>query len=244
MPERDRVDFKSWTDLMLAPSCREDVGRCVAFLQRYLLDLVGSKRSVPADDLLSDLIAARDENSDRLSENELVSAAFLLLFAGYENTANLLGNGLAALLSRPGGYAALRDDPGELATAVEEFLRFDPPPQLSIRRFTTEDVEIGGVTVPAGETVMLAWASANRDPAHLTDPDSLQLDRVSCPHFSFGHGPHFCLGAALARAEAEIALEALLRRFPDLALAVPGEQLSWRASFRNRGLRELPVILR
>ena len=244
VPERDRVDFKSWTDLMLAPSSREDVGRCVAFLQRYLLDLVVSKRSEPADDLLSDLIAARDGSSDRLSENELVSAAFLLLFAGYENTANLLGNGLAALLSRPGGYAALRDDPGLLPSAAEEFLRFDPPPQLSIRRFTTEDVEIGGVTVPAGGTVMLAWASANRDPAHLTDPDSLRLDRGSCPHFSFGHGPHFCLGAALARAEAEIALEALLRRFPDLALAVPGEQLSWRASFRNRGLRELPVTLR
>lgn len=244
VPERDRVDFKSWTDLMLAPSSRDDVGRCVAFLQRYLLDLVVSKRSEPADDLLSDLIAARDESSDRLSENELVSAAFLLLFAGYENTANLLGNGLAALLSRPGTHAALRDDPGLLPTAVEEFLRFDPPPQLSIRRFTTEDVEIGGVTVPAGETVMLAWASANRDPAHLTDPDSLQLDRGSCPHFSFGHGPHFCLGAALARAEVEIALEALLRRFPDLALAVPAEQLSWRESFRNRGLRELPVALR
>ncbi|MBA8824600.1 hypothetical protein FHX42_001947 [Saccharopolyspora lacisalsi] len=127
-----------------------------------------------------------------------------------------------------------------MPTAAEELLRFDPPPQLAIRRFAVADVDIGGTTVPAGDTVMLSLASAHRDPDRFTDPDALDLTRDPNPHLGFGHGPLFCLGVGLARMEAETGIETLLRRFPDLTLDVPANDLRRRPSFRNRGLCELP----
>nr|WP_281377711.1 cytochrome P450 [Saccharopolyspora hordei] len=182
----------------------------------------------------------RDEE-DRLTEDELTSAAFLVLFAGYENTVNLLGNGLVALLTDPAALARARN--GITPTTVDELLRFDPPPQLAIRRFPKEDVVIGGVTVPKGETVLLSLVSAHHDPDRFAAPERLDLDRTDNPHLAFGHGPHYCLGASLARVEAEIGLGTLLTRFPNVALAVPESELQWRGSFRNRGLRTLPVTL-
>ncbi|MQA07069.1 MAG: cytochrome P450 [Pseudonocardiaceae bacterium] len=242
VPERDRADFRDWSDAMLAPDPEKpDLARdAVLSLHQFLIGLLADKRAAPADDLLSALVTAGDEH-DRLSEEELTSAAFLVLFAGYENTVSLIGNGVAALLSRPAALAKLRAEPESLPSAVHELLRFEPPPQLAIRRFALWDLEIGGHTIPAGDTVLLSLASANRDTAEFAEPDTLRLDRADNRHLGFGHGPHFCIGASLAQLEVEIGIGTLLRRLPDLALAVPSAELEWRPSFRNRGLRRLPV---
>ncbi|GAA4838892.1 cytochrome P450 family protein [Saccharopolyspora rosea] len=231
----DRPDFRSWTDTLLAPESPEQARAALGSLHRYLLDLVAAKRARPGDDLLSTLISLRAE--DRLSEDELTSAAFLVLFAGYENTVNLLGNGLVAMLSQPGAVEVVDE------SAVDELIRFDPPPQLAIRRFPVRDIEIGGVAIPAGATVMLSLVSAHHDADRFEAPERICPHRPDNQHLGFGHGPHYCLGASLARMEVEIGLGSLLRRFPNLALAVPEDELRWRNSFRNRGLLSLPVVL-
>jgi cytochrome P450 len=207
----------------------------------FFAQLIADKRAAPADDLLSAMIAVRDDE-DRLSEDELTSLAFLILFAGYENTVHLIGNATLALLSHPGQLAALRADPGRLGGAVEELARYDGPAPLAIRRFPTEDITIGGVRIPAGETVLLCLAAAHRDPHRFTEPDRLDIGRDATGHLALGHGIHYCLGAPLARMETEIALAALLDRFPRLALDVPPSELSWRPAMRARGLLALPVV--
>jgi cytochrome P450 len=240
VPEDHRRDFRAWTDALVAPdparpaAAKEAVGAMLGFFT----GLIAAKRAAPADDLLSELIAVRDEG-DRLTEDELMSLAFLILFAGYENTVQLIGNAVLSLLNHPEQLAALRADPARIPAAVEEFARYEGPALLAIRRFPTQDVTIGGVTVPAGETVLLSLAAANRDPARFTDPDRLDLGRDTSGHLALGHGIHHCLGAPLARAETEIALAALLARFPDLTLA--SDALTWRPSLRARGLVALPV---
>ncbi|MEU6066474.1 cytochrome P450 [Streptomyces sp. NPDC047082] len=240
VPDEHRLDFRIWTDTLVAPDpARPEAGReAVVAMVGYLTRLLADKRAEPADDLLSDLIAVRDEG-DRLTEDELMSLAFLILFAGYENTVQLIGNAVLALLRHPEQLAALRKDPAQLPSAVEEFARYEGPALFAIRRFPTEDVTIGGVTVPAGETVWVSLSAANRDPARFPDPDRLDLGRDASGHLALGHGIHYCLGAPLARAETEIAVGALLERFPDLALA--DEELRWRPSLRARGLLALPV---
>ncbi|MFB6643008.1 cytochrome P450 [Streptomyces chartreusis] len=240
VPDRHRRDFRVWTDTLVAPdpSRPQEAKAAVVAMLGFFGELLADKREEPADDLLSDLIAVRDEG-DRLSEDELMSLAFLILFAGYENTVQLIGNAVLALLRHPEQLDALRADPKRIAAAVEEFHRFEGPALLAIRRFPTEDMTIGGVPVPAGETVLLSLAAANRDPARFPDPDRLDLSRDTSGHLALGHGVHHCLGAPLARAETEIALTALLERFPELALA--DAEPRWRRSLRARGLLALPV---
>ncbi|MEU9985812.1 cytochrome P450 [Streptomyces sp. NPDC048045] len=240
IPEGDRLDFRQWTDSLTAPDpARPRAAKeAMAAMLEFLTLLVAAKRRAPADDLLSDLIAVRDEG-DRLGEEELMSLAFLILFAGYENTVQLIGNAVLALLQHPDQLAALRKEPERLPAAVEEFARYEGPMLLAMRRFPVEDVTIAGVTVPAGETVWVSLAAADRDPARFPDPDRLDLSRDASGHLALGHGIHYCLGAPLARAETEIALAALLERFPELALGA-GE-LRWRSSPRARGLVALPV---
>ncbi|MFF5478703.1 cytochrome P450 [Streptomyces sp. NPDC012935] len=241
VPDEHRRDFREWTDALVAPdparpqAAKEAVGAMLGFFTRLLAD----KRGKPADDLLSDLVAVRDTDGDRLGEDELMSLAFLILFAGYENTVQLIGNAVLALLDHPEQLAALREDPSRIPSAVEEFARYDGPALLAIRRFPTADITIGGVRVPAGDTVLLSLSAANRDPARFPDPARLDLGRDACGHLALGHGIHYCLGAPLARAETEIALAALLERFPELALA--DGDLRWRRSLRARGLLALPV---
>ncbi|WP_051338535.1 cytochrome P450 family protein [Streptomyces flavidovirens] len=245
VPPRDRPDFRDWTDALVAPDparpgrAKEAIGGMLGFFGR----LIAHKRAEPGDDLLSALIAVRDENDgdDRLSEDELMSLAFLILFAGYENTVQLIANATLALLRHPGQLAKLRADPARIPSAVEELVRYDGPALLAIRRFPVEDLLIGGVTVPAGETVLLSLAAADRDPLRFPEPDRLDLDRDTAGHLALGHGIHYCLGAPLARLETEIALGALLERFPRLALDVPYSELRWRPSTRARGLLTLPV---
>ncbi|MDQ1030141.1 cytochrome P450 [Streptomyces umbrinus] len=252
VPDGHRRDFRAWTDVLVAPdparpqAAKEAVVAMLGFFTRLLAD----KRKEPADDLLSDLIAVRDEGgregsdragSDRLSEDELMSLAFLILFAGYENTVQLIGTAVLALLQHPDQLAALRADPTRLPAAVEEFVRHDGPALLAIRRFPREDVTIGDVTVPAGETVLLSLGAANRDPRRFPDADRFDLGRDAGGHLALGHGIHYCLGAPLARLETEIALAALLERLPDLELDGDPGDLRWRPSLRARGLLALPV---
>ncbi|MFD4656826.1 cytochrome P450 [Kitasatospora sp. NPDC058444] len=245
VPEDDRHDFRAWTDSLITPDPdRPEAARAaVKAMLGFFTGLIERKRAEPGDDLLSDLIAARDdqEGGAGLSEDELTSLAFLILFAGYENTVHLIANAVLALLTHPEQLAALRADPELITGAVEEFARFDGPAPLAIRRFPRESVTIGGVTVPAGETVLLALGSANRDPEQFTDPDRLDLRRRESGHLALGHGIHYCLGAPLARMETALALTALLRRFPALALDVPVARLRHRPTLRARGLLELPV---
>lgn len=256
VPPRDRPDFRSWTDALVTPDPTrpQEAVKAVGNLVAFFNALIARKRDTPGDDLVSALIAARDGEGDeaggeagggdRLSEDELTSLAFLILFAGYENTVQLIGNAVVALLDHPEQLRELRADPARIPQAVEEFARFDGPVALAIRRFPLEDVEIGGTVVPAGETVLLALVSANRDPDRFPDPDRLDLARPQTGHLALGHGIHYCLGAPLARLETEIALTALLDRFPRLALDVPRHELRRRPSIRARGLIALPVTWR
>ena len=195
-----------------------------------------------ADDLLSALIAARDE-ADSLSENELVSMAFLLLVAGHETTVNLIASGVLALLLNPAELAAAARGPALIGSAVEELLRYVNPVNHTTFRCAAEPVEIGGVRISRGDPVLVALSGANRDPARFGDPDRLDLGRDSSGHVAFGHGIHYCLGAPLARLEAEIAISGLLARFGSIRLAVPAASLRWRPSTLIHGLESLPVRL-
>ncbi|MFV8131108.1 cytochrome P450 family protein [Streptomyces syringium] len=243
VPEADRRPFSERVGTMLAPEHPGQIVEAVDHIHRFLVDLVAARRAAPGDDLLSALIAARDDG-DRLSEDELVSLAFLILMAGSENAQHLISGGLLTLLNHPGQLAEVRADPGLLPAAVEELLRYAHPNQMAIRRFPTEPVEFGGVRIPVGDTVLLCLASAHRDPARYPDPDRFDIHRADKAHLALGQGIHYCLGAPLARMEIQIALETLLRRFPRLELAVPADRLRWRTSFRSHALRELPVTVR
>jgi cytochrome P450 len=240
----DRRDFRTWTAVLVAYETGQpaDLAAAVANIYRYFTQLIARKRVTPGDDLMSALIAARDDE-DRLTEDELVSAAWLTMIAGNENTVRGIANGILALLTNPTALAHLRAHPEALPGAVEELLRYDGPAQASIRRFAVEDITIGDVSIPAGDTVMVAIACGNRDPARFADPDTLDLTRGDNQHLAFGNGIHYCFGPPLARLEAEITIGTLLRRFPDLALAVPVEELRWELSVRSRDLVELPVTV-
>ncbi|KAA8882940.1 cytochrome P450 [Nocardia colli] len=245
IPGEDRERFRGWTNALLAPDPNQpgQAKEAVVQMAQFMVDLVAAKRATPADDFLSDLIAVRDAG-DVLTENELVSLAFLIFWAGYENAVKLIGKGVLALLDHPEQLAALRvTAPSISDSAVEELLRYAHPSQFAIRRFPTEDITIGDVRIPAGETVLLGTASANRDPLFVPDPETLDLSRPDNAHLALGHGIHYCLGAPLARLETRIALGSLLHRFPRIELAIPRDQIRWRSSFREHGLHALPLFL-
>ncbi|MEU7142021.1 cytochrome P450 [Nocardia sp. NPDC046473] len=241
----DREQFRNWTNTMLAPDPNEpqQAKRAVVDMERFIVDLVATKRATPADDFLSDLIAVRDAG-DELTEDELVSLAFLIFWGGYQNGVEFIGKAVLALLDNPDQLAELRITAPEVSgAALEELLRYSHPSQFAVRRFPTEDITISGVRIPAGDTVLLGIASANRDPSFVPDPDRLDLTRVDNPHLAFGNGIHYCLGAPLARLEARIAIGSLVHRFPRIELAIPRDQIRWRSSFREHGLAALPLIL-
>jgi cytochrome P450 len=237
VPEADRA----WIAVAVAAyDDRAQHDRLERELAAYFAELIAARRSEPGDDLVSAL--ARDSGgADGLTGNELVSTIFLLVMAGFDTTVNLIASGALALLTHPGEKARLRQDPSLLPAAVEELLRFTNPVNHANDRFTTEDVPIGDVVIPAGEWVLPAISSANRDPAQFPDPDRLDLGRDTSGHVAFGHGIHHCLGAPLARMEAEVALGALLARFPRISLAIPPSELRWRPVSLMNGLESLPV---
>jgi cytochrome P450 len=244
VPVADRDQFRAWSATIVADTIAPEVFQSHATaMTAYFRTLMAARRREPADDLLSALISARDEE-DRLSENELLSMAFLLLVAGHETTVNLIGSGMLALLLHPGELARLRADPSLLGGAVEELLRYVSPVNNATFRFTGEPLELGGVPIGPGEVVLVSLSGANRDPSRYAGPEGLDIGRDGAGHLAFGHGIHYCLGAPLARVEAEIAFGGLLGRFGSMTLAVPPDALRWRPSSLIHGLESLPVRLR
>ncbi|WP_405561771.1 cytochrome P450 [Streptomyces sp. NBC_01180] len=244
VPAEDRHFFQRFSELMFSGAgvAAEDIQGAATGLMSYLAEHVARHRAEPQDDLLSELIAARDEDEGRLTEEELVTLGMTILAAGHETTANAIANFVHTLLVG-GLWAELAARPDRFDTAVEELLRFVPlGGSESLPRVATEDVALGDVTVCKGEAVFPAMVSANFDGEVFTDPDVLDLDRTHNPHLAFGFGPHFCLGAQLARTEVRIALATLLREFPELHLAVPEAEVPWREDTALiRGPRRLPV---
>jgi cytochrome P450 len=243
VPHADRDAFRAWSTTLVSAGEAETLAVAGRDMAAYLRQLIAAKRAAPADDMVSALVQAHEDDGDRLTEAELVAMAFLLLVAGHETTVNLIANGVLALLRHPDQLAALRGDPALLSGAVEEFLRYDGPISHATLRYTVEPVELSGVTIPAGEFVVVSLSSANRDGDRFPDADRLDITRAAGGHLAFGHGIHFCLGAPLARLEGQIAIGRLLDRFPGLSLAVDPDQLRWRNSTLLRGLESLPVRL-
>lgn len=205
-----------------------------------LRTLVRQKRSAPGDDLLTALLQV-EEAGDQLSEDELMAMIALLFLAGHETTVNLIGNGTLALLQHPEQLALLRREPGRTKTAVEEFLRYTSPVQIATERYAREKITLGGATIQRGDLVLVALASANRDEAQFPHADMLDVTREPNRHLALGQGIHYCLGAPLARLEAGIVFETLLRRYPDLCLAAEPGSLRWRRGLFLRGVEQLPL---
>jgi cytochrome P450 PksS len=245
VPASDRLRFKKWSDsLLLASATRwsgmaRNVPRFLAFLH-YIRTLVQEARRNPKDDLISALVQA-EEAGDKLSEDELVSMIFLLLIAGYETTVNLIGNGMLALLENPAQYEKLHHSPSLVPLAVEEFLRYYTPIDYAQARAARTSITIRGVNIRAGDSIVACISSANRDEACFKNPEVLDIARDPNRHIAFGQGLHFCLGAFLARLEAQIAFTTLMRRFPQFEFAEHQRNLQWRKSMLMRGLEALPV---
>lgn len=247
VPREDQDDFRDWAGMMIrhGGGPRGGVARSVKKMRGYLAELIHRKRQDPGDDLISGLIRASD-HGEHLTENEAAAMAFILLFAGFETTVNLIGNGVYALLRNPDQRRRLQASlaAGEtelLAAGVEELLRYDGPVELATWRFATEALVIGGQRIAAGDPVLVVLAAADRDPERFADPDTLDLSRRDNQHLGYGHGIHYCLGAPLARLEGQTALATLLRRMPDLRLTGDPADLRWRGGLIMRGLRTLPV---
>ncbi|MEJ2861439.1 cytochrome P450 [Actinomycetospora flava] len=239
VPYADRDEFQSRSTRQIDLSLTlEERGRVAAESRAYMGELVDRAWSAPGDDMLGMLIR---EHGDDLARNELIGIASLLLIAGHETTANMLGLGTLALLRAPDQLARVRDEPGAVAPAVEELLRYLSVVHSGVPRLVRHDTTVGGRPVAAGELLVLSLPAANRDPATVDHPDDLDVTRQIAPHVAFGHGVHHCLGAPLARAEMAVAFPALLRRFPDLALGIPFDEVEFRSATVVHGLRALPV---
>lgn len=249
MPDGDRDAIRGWShaivktlDPVITEAEVREAFEASDAMTDHIAGVLEWKRAHPADDLLTALIRA-EEGGDRLTPDELRDQVVLLFIAGHETTVNLIGNGTLALLRHPDQLARWRDDPGLDANAVDELLRYDAPVQFS-RRITVAPLDVAGRTIPAGTFVLAGLASSNRDPAFWgPTADELDLARpTAAQHLSFGSGTHFCLGAALARLEGQVAVGRLIRRFADLAVADPGP--AWNGRINLRGLDHLPVTFR
>ncbi|MER7169109.1 6-deoxyerythronolide B hydroxylase [Micromonospora sp. NPDC000207] len=240
--EKDRGDFGRWSSeiLVMEPERAAQRGQAAQEVVTFIIDLVERRRTEPGNDLLSALIRVQDDDADRLSRDELTSIALVLLLAGFEASVSLIGIGTYLLLTHPDQLALVRKDPALLPGAVEEILRYQAPPETTTR-FATAEVEIGGVTIPAYSTVLIANGAANRDPGQFPDPDRFDVTRDSRGHLTFGHGIHYCMGRPLAKLEGEVALGALFDRFPKLSLGFPSDEVVWRRSLLLRGIDHLPV---
>lgn len=244
IPVADRDRFRLWSNAIVTPAFDPEAlalfGELMDEFVSYLRELFERRRDDPGEDLVSRLLQAED-GGDALSEQELFSMVSLLIIAGHETTVSLIGNAVLALLQHPEQGAALAKNPAEMSRAIDELLRYDGPVERALTRWAAEDVEVGGQTIGRGDAVIVILGSADRDPARFTDPDVLDLTREDVKHVAFGRGSHYCLGAPLARLEAEIALTTLLRRLPGLRLAIPEAELSWRPVPLFRSLAALPV---
>lgn len=243
VPVKDHDKFHRWSKAVVSltsPSPTLRVIPSVWKFLRYLRNFFKQRRRDPQDDLVSALIEA-EEAGDKLSEDELLAMVFLLLIAGHETTVNLIGNGTLALIENPNEMRKLQDEPSLVKPAVEELLRYTSPVLTTTERYALQDAIVHGVTIPRGEMTLGVIGSANRDETVFDKPNELQITREPNKHLSFGQGIHFCLGAPLARMEAQIAFTTLMRRLPDLRLRNPSSSLGWRPSIFLRGLASLPV---
>jgi cytochrome P450 len=244
VPAEDHRQFKTWAAELVAGlgqstlgSRRASTAPAMQKLFGYLTEIIAARRKEPRDDLISAMVLAQEEE-DALSDNELLATSNLLLIAGHETTTNLIGNGLLALLREPDELERLRGEMTLLPTAIEELLRYDGPVQATIR-VAREDLAIDGHRIEQGSLVLVGIGAANHDPAVFDEPERLDVGRDPNPHLAFGFGAHFCLGAPLARLEAEIAFRVLLERFPHMTLAT--EAPEFRSNPVLRGLVSLPV---
>lgn len=243
VPEEDRRRFRALTNHMISIVSPMDMLRALPFmwmLVRYLRSLIEKRRRTGGDDLLAALIRA-EESGDRLSEDELLAMALLLLVAGHETTVNLIASGTLALLDDPEALDRLQREPELIKPAVEELLRFTSPVEMSTERYSTEEVAFGEHVIPRGQRIFAVLYAANHDEQIFASPGRLKLDREPNRHLSFGNGAHYCLGAPLARLEAQIAFTKILQDLPGLRLAVPRASLKWKRSTILRGLTRLPV---
>jgi cytochrome P450 len=244
IPVGDRDSFRRWTNAMVTPALTPQgiaqFSEAVDEFVAYLRELFERRGTTPGDDLISALLQV-EEGGDTLSEEELFSMVVLLIIAGHETTVSLIGNAVLALLEHPDQRAELQGDPERISHAIEELLRYDSPVERTLNRWAATDVELGNQTIRRGEGVIVILGSANRDPSCFTDPDTLDLGRADVKHLAFGRGSHYCLGAPLARLEAEVALTTLLRRLPGLRLETPLEELYWRPVPLFRSLASLQV---
>lgn len=247
VPAADRHAFQRWSKALISASASPLFALWalppIMALLRYIRRLVRERRVHPAgDDLLTALVQA-EAAGDRLSEDELLAMAFLLLVAGYETTVNLIGNGMFALLQHPDQLARLRSEPKLITTAVEELLRYTNPVGTTLDRYACEELAIAGTAIPRGALLFLVLASANRDERQFANPDMLDVTREPNKHVAFGWGAHYCIGAPLARLEGQVAITQLLQRCPNLRLAAAPGTLRWRPGLEMHGLETLPVGL-
>lgn len=242
VPDENWDQFRSWSDATVSVTSHSEAEVLAGWagLMETVNRTIELKRQTPAADLVSALIAARDGN-DALTDTELLFLAIGVLIGGNETTANAIALGICHLWEHPGQMAALRADPALIGSAVEELLRWEPLSTVGRRRVATEDVDLAGTRIHAGDTVVISMRSANRDERHFPEAERVDLARRPNPHLSFGHGPHFCLGASLARVELQVALGSLVREFPELRPARPVEDLPRKSGLMVEGLLELPV---
>ena len=245
VPEEDREQIRAWVEIIsntVQPVIPDDTlaiaNEAIVDYHAYLTDLANARRRSSRDDLISALVEAEDRDQ-KLNTAELGGFLVTVLGAGTETTTNLISIGTMALLQNPDQLALLRDNPALMGNAIEELLRFEPPIQMAFPRLTTEATTLGGDTIAAGELLGLLLGAANHDPAVFPEPTALRIDRPqTAPHITFGAGPHFCMGAAIARIEGATALTRLLiERFPRMELV--GQALDWRQAFTLRGVKEL-----
>ena len=237
-----RDQFRQWTTALLH-GVDEQAGRLavMSFVQ-YVNTLIEARREHHYGDILSELVAIEDDG-DSLDHMELLSMVFLLLVAGHETTVNLIGNGMLALMQHPEQQQKLAAHPEYIESAVEEMLRYNGPVETTTYRFASEDVEFDGQQIRLGDVILPSLLAANRDPAVFDDPDTFDITRNPNRHIAFGNGIHYCLGAPLARMEGRIAIDALMRRYPGISLAVDPTELTWTKTLLIHGLRGLPVRL-
>lgn len=242
IPKEDRAKFQVWTSAMVdtSESGQDATNQALREFKQYMQTLIEEKRNHPGEDLTSKLIYA-EEDGQKLSESELYSMLFLLVVAGLETTVNLLGSGTLALLLHKDQLENIKRQPDTIQTAVEELLRYTSPVIMMANRWAIEDFTYKDVSIKKGDMIFIGIGSANRDPEYFDEPDTLNVARTPNRHISFGFGIHFCLGAPLARMEASIAFNALLKRFPNIELNGSSEDLTWRKNVFLRGLETLPV---
>ena len=244
VPTEDQHLFRTWSESIVSTTSLppERIVEYLNSLRAYMAGLIAQRRETPTDDLIGAMVRARDEDNDRLTEQEMVDLAAGLLAAGHETTVTQISNFVYVLLTHPEQLAVLRARPELVPGAVEELMRYVPlGVSAGFARYATEDLELGGVLIRAGEPVIAAMASANRDATVFDDPDRLDITRGAGPHLGFGHGVHHCIGAQLARMELQVALGTLLARLPELDLAADEKELEWKSGLLVRGLRALPV---